>query len=881
MFLRNISIVVAAMLCMACGPFHKSPAVDFTQEFPLESKYENSLQAKWDSKEVLDSKLVEDMEGGTVISLLGNAAVDYTDENSYDGRQSLRYHTSLVDHDVLKAERNAFGGFGGQQGGEAGFAIDFAEPQDWSEYNRLSMWVYIHPSKNPNVHLFITFNNEGSPDNTLSPSRQTNISDIPQGVWHNVVWEIDYTDRDRISQLVVSQHNIGYDRDMGEQFVKIDFDRIEIQKVEPDHYSGWDVAPGQISFSHIGYRPSDAKVALASYSDIPEFTLSDDKGRTVFTGKVEKVSNKGRDFASLDFTSFDRPGTYVLKYGKAESRPFPIGEYVWLDPMFGALNFYYCQRCGYEVPGIHGVCHQDCFGFHGDEQKIVNGGWHDAGDLSQGFFRTSMSAYALMRNLQVIKSDPKLAELAERIDQEAGWGVSWLMNVCFPEGYHVTWNTQRIYTDNVEGTLDDSRVRAVFSRWENFLGVAVFLTAADCLDSMADRKEELLALAVDKWEHTYASRIWNSAGHVEAAWGAISSAKLYHRFGDEKYKKAALEFGRLLKSCQELRFVDGIPVAGYFYGGTGSRWLVHDNHVSFNEAPMIAFRELCRVFPDEPEWMEWYAGAAVYSEYFIKKGSEIAAPFDLVPNGVFRRSDYGVHNADRPNYGLIQYEDGTQLNENYAIRTFPIWGDHVFHGGTACHMSNSWAYAEAVSLVNDTEGMDVVKSQLEWVLGRNPFCQSLMYGVGYDFSPLFTFCTHNIVGALPVGVDSFKDDEPYWIPTANATCKEIWVSPVSRFLGTLANYLADAGDGSPVEVEMNVEGNVITADFKGEGKHKVELRLFNATSDITNVDLDLTSSQNVSSVFNLSVIDAEMPYVVALIVDGDVENATMLTGTAK
>jgi hypothetical protein len=47
------------------------------------------------------------------------------------------------------------------------------------------------------------------------------------------------------------------------------------------------------------------------------------------------------------------------------------------------------------------------------------------------------------------------------------------------------------------------------------------------------------------------------------------------------------------------------------------------------------------------------------------------------------------------------------------------------------------------------------------------------------------------------------------------------------------------------------------------------------------VDLDLTSGQNVSSVFNLSVIDAEMPYVVALIVDGDVENATMLTGTAK
>ena len=153
---KIISVGTAAMLCMACGSFHENK--DFQLNFPLSAEYENSLQAKWDSKEVLDSKLVDDMEGGAVISVLGNAAVDYTDENCYDGRHSLRYHTSLVDHEVIRTERNRFGAFGGQQGGEAGFSIDFAEPQDWSEYNRLSMWVYIHPSQNPNVHFFIAFN---------------------------------------------------------------------------------------------------------------------------------------------------------------------------------------------------------------------------------------------------------------------------------------------------------------------------------------------------------------------------------------------------------------------------------------------------------------------------------------------------------------------------------------------------------------------------------------------------------------------------------------------------------------------------------------------------------------------------------------------------
>ena len=80
------------------------------------------------------------------------------------------------------------------------------------------------------------------------------------------------------------------------------------------------------------------------------------------------------------------------------------------------------------------------------------------------------------------------------------------------------------------------------------------------------------------------------------------------------------------------------------------------------------------------------------------------------------------------------------------------------------------------------------QQQLEWIVGRNPFGQSLMYGVGYDFPTMFVYCTHNTVGALAVGIDSFQNDEPYWHPSAYATFKEIWIEPVNRFLGTLAAW---------------------------------------------------------------------------------------------
>ena len=216
-----------------------------------------------------------------------------------------------------------------------GVSLILDEPQDWSDYNRISMWVYIHPSKNPNVHFFLDVTNEGSPDTTISPSRQTNI-DIRQGSWQNVVWEIDYIQRDKITKFTISQNNICYDGGTGEQYITIDFDKLELQKVVPDHYEGWNVPEGQISFSHIGYRPGDRKVALAYAGLASEFTLVDEKGKQVYSGKVGNLSNKGNDFAVLDFSDFDRKGRYSICYGGIISPEFPIGENVWMTPLFSA-----------------------------------------------------------------------------------------------------------------------------------------------------------------------------------------------------------------------------------------------------------------------------------------------------------------------------------------------------------------------------------------------------------------------------------------------------------------------------------------------------------------------------------------------------------------
>ena len=772
---------------MSCsGPSERKAWNDGGMGFPLkESHPEYSLMSKWAGKEVLASRVLDDMEEeGRWKVRTGHPTLDYTRENCKEGKQALRQKVSMVDWEHINSpsERSSWGSFAGEQGGGTCISLDFDEPQDWTGYNRLSIWVFIHPSKNPNVSFTLDIVNGNSGDGTLTPGRETAV-DIPQGEWQQVLWEFDYLPRDSVRRLEICQTMTGFDRESGEQYVTLDFDLVELQKVEPDHYEGWVIPEGRIVFSHVGYRPSDSKTAIARLTGETKFSVIDASGRTVYTGKAGKVSNKGNDFAVLDFSRLRRPGEYTLRYGGSESRPFPIGKDVWLTPLFSALNFYFCQRCGYAVPGIHGICHQDWQGFHGDEKKTVNGGWHDAGDLSQGAWRTSYACYALLSAAESCKEREDLGNLRSRLLEEASWGVDWLLKTRFSDGYHMTWSTNRIYSDNEVGTPDDVVTPASYVPWELFLTSAVFTKSAGMMDGSLSEKLETAAR--EDWEYAMNSRKdWNSATYLEASWGAVASAGLYERYKEEKYQFAAIRFGHLLAECQEQHFVDGIPYRGYFYTDNSRSTILHNHHIAFNEAPMLALGSLCRTFPKGEDIPMWLRTAEMYACDYLIPGSAISAPYALLPAGIFRRTDV-AGNAVL----LSQYEAGTQINDDYAIRTFPIWHDHIFHGSTNFHLSQAWALAEAAALLKDKKAMELVQEQLEWTFGRNPFGMSLMFGVGYDYAPMFAYCSHNIVGALPVGIDCFHDDEPFWNGSAWATSKEMWIEPVSRFLGTLACYL--------------------------------------------------------------------------------------------
>ena len=193
------------------------------------------------------------------------------------------------------------------------------------------------------------------------------VHDLQPGAWNHIVWEIPEFQRDQVSAFIISQPMIGLAYPDGDASVTYDFDQLQLELVDADHYEGWDVAPGCLAYQHVGYRPGAEKVALASDATAATFEVLDaTSGQPVARFPVQQVENGRGRFQILDFSALTTPGRYQLRCGQHASQPFAIADDLWRGVIEKLLNFFYADRCGFAIPEIHAACHLDLFGQHGD-----------------------------------------------------------------------------------------------------------------------------------------------------------------------------------------------------------------------------------------------------------------------------------------------------------------------------------------------------------------------------------------------------------------------------------------------------------------------------------------------------------------------------------
>jgi hypothetical protein len=744
---------------------------------PMQANDENSMKYRWTNKQVFESRLLDDCENPAKWKYEGmKGEMIFTTERSRDGTHSVR----------LRARTKGDGPAPGNRPWGSASVFRIVDNEDWSKWNRISLWIYPDLPGFKVVNVGIIFHNDGNRKVPGPGGAGRDYVILKNQQWNQVISEIEYCDRDKATSIEI-QYRVQGNEPGATDIVQFDIDHIELQRVEPDKVEGWDVAPGRISFSHVGYPTGGPKTAIASHLDADKFELiSKETGKVVLSKLLRTVSTSLGEYQIMDFSEVREPGTYYIKAGDVKTKEFRIDSNVWESTMLKSINFFYGMRCGYAVPGIHDVCHQDWMATQGDQKLPINGGWHDAGDLSQGLINTSDATYAMFSLAERLRSRKENPELVARAIEEAKWGLDWIAKTTLHNGKRVMWAVMDFWTDGIVGNSDDATA-GFGSDYQLFTASSAEAIASRVLkDEDPDRASRSLKLAIEDWtfglERLKESPEKRPRTELPAC-AVNASFELYRATGEQKYLDKALEIAPQIIDSQERNFLPGTRITGFFYDNPAKEEKMKSDFKGPRDVHMMmALSSLLEFFPEHRDWMKWYSAIGLFSEYYVKNIVKYTAPFEMLP------------------WGISHDTVGTKISDDYYLRKFPIR-----QGFGQLHLT--LALADALGVAGQTRGdldaVQLAERQVEWLTGMNPFSQSFMWGEGYDYHDYYNI-SGNIVGALPVGLPTNgKSDAPYWPPNALFAPTEVWVLPALRLIHLLSEVtgpsLVEGSSKNPVQ----------------------------------------------------------------------------------
>lgn len=620
--------------------------------------------------------------------------------------------------------------------------------------------------------------------------------------WNEVIWEIDKVERSNVKLIKIDVFMMGCPPEATED-VSVYLDSITVENVDADYDLGWDLE-NRIAYSHAGYYPNLEKVAVTGHINEKEFNIFENDQK-VFTGNVLNIESELGKFAVLDFTSFQKPGTYVLKVGNRSTKEFIIDEKPFDEAIWKSMNFLRLLRCGEDISGVHSECHLNCRCFDEEGKSLpVFGGWHDAGDVSQFEICTSEMAHAILDLAESVKN--KDYDLYDRLMEEARVGVNWTLRTRFGDGYRALTVLYNVWRPNCITKDNDTawKNKAENGPFENFIAAACEAKAAICFAeedpiyaSWCKRSaEEDFKFAYDGYKNGIYTKRWGPSIDAQTAGhGCLAACELYDLTKDVKYLDAAKEYAKVILSCQETIGLGDIGLKGFFYEDPLHNYVLTYEHRGHENSPVQGLAKLMEVSPFDTDYKLWENGLKLYAEY-IYKTIDDTKPYGLLPGHVyilgkvnFDRitipASYGTREENIPKL-IEQIKNGKKICEDVYVRKMPIAIQR--RGFHATLLAKTKAVSVCAKLLNDNKLKQIVIDQLEWIFGKNPFASSTMYGLGYNYHPLYVAFSPQLVGALPVGIMTKGEaDAPYWPMATQAVYKEIWGHTTGKFLWILAD----------------------------------------------------------------------------------------------
>lgn len=682
------------------------------------------------------------------------------------------------------------------------------------DYNRISFKIYPCCDGAVNPHIMVGIKNDGLikiPD--IYNREGYHTVNLNNHEWNHCFLEMTDLPRDVITELSFTSLLNGQDRAMADDITFI-IRNITLEKVTHASISkGWLPHDNDIVYSHNGYYFSSNKIAFIKSTDERYFQLrSTIDNQIIFEKEVKKQDSFTGTMMILDFSDYQLKGDYYLTVGAIQSQSFPIDNYIerWQDSIWSSLNFIYCERCGCPIPDKHGSCHEDIIATHNNQSIIFNGGWHDAGDVSQQLVQTAEVTQSLFEMAEVVKD--KDQQLYLRLLEEAEWGFDFILKTRFGDGYRATSAGITIWSNGMVGDMDDMLARVHNNAYENFFLSGITAKIALAMNDSNRLKSKAIQISIDDyqfaleqfeidgfkhepvfWEHTYSTS--KSLYIATISW---ASSMLYQLTAQEQYKLMASEYIEYMLGCQEdqgLQLDDGTLLKGFFYRDESHKIIQHFNHQAREHLFAMAFDAIIETQAEHAQCMQWQQRMKDYGDYLLYL-TKYTYPYPMIPSGIYGKDEaldkesfhkqHLLTGEEAKDEYLEQLKLGHQVSDDYYIKKFPVW--FSFKGNNAILLSMGKSASLIGKRFNNHKLIELAEGQLQWMVGMNPFCQSLVYGQGYNYPQQYSVLTGEMVGEMPVGIQTFlNEDEPYWPQFNNATYKEVWVGLAGKWLSILVD----------------------------------------------------------------------------------------------
>ncbi len=516
----------------------------------------------------------------------------------------------------------------------------------------------------------------------------------------------------------------------------------------------------RICVTHLGFHPRAEKRAVVLLAGAPSpeqttFRVVDvGTSRAVYEGKLEYREDPFGRVAVAAFSEVTAPGLYQVRVGDRRSVPFFVRQDVYTRSAYDAFHYFHVQRCGQAVADWHDACHLDDARRRDTGEYVdVTGGWHDAGDLRKWMSATMWAAVAMawLKRYWAVSwhrfaPDDVLDELA--------WGNRYFLKMCDPttgQVWHDTAggvngdNSDNHWTDNEIGTADDRYVTVGSGspqiQWTFVYMQALVAQAFWATDPAYSR--HCLAVAKKAFEYGLAhltdpstlSLSLQVLACVEMARSGIAEA-------------AAVGVGAVETLLR--RQVTSGPLRGALRSGPEidsdlfrHAWLSGVPALALLEAMAAGLGDAKAVEDSLRSYLEEYVGLLVGQSAFR------ILPFSawLTPRTPDRYRPLPAHGYFR--FFMPVLQEGTEP------RPVRWWV------GTSSHLlSHAVVLGLAAERLSEPKYRDWAYSQLQWVLGGNPFEASLMTGHGINQPWPHSRFVGLIPGGIMNGIGGDEDDQP-------------------------------------------------------------------------------------------------------------------------